>query len=76
MLLKAPTGCGSVSFGGQEYPVVEGLVEVPAEAAAVLLEPGWGFEAAAEIPPGPPLAKGGEEAAPSKTDNRKPKTGS
>lgn len=59
MFLKAPEGCGSVSFAGQEYPVQDGLVEVPDEAQ-VLLEPGYGF---VQIPPEP------------KTENQKPKTG-
>jgi hypothetical protein len=42
MKLKAPKGCGSVSFEAQEYPVVKGVVEVP-DAAQVFLEPGYGF---------------------------------
>jgi len=64
MRLKAPEGCGSVSWGGQSYPVVKGVVDVPDEARE-LLEPGWGFTPA-------PV----ESEAPSqKTENRKPKTG-
>jgi hypothetical protein len=43
MRLKAPKGCGSVSFDGKSYPVVEGVVEVPDEAAAEFTQPGWGF---------------------------------
>jgi hypothetical protein len=62
MKLKAPWGCGSVSFGGREYPVVEGVVEVPDEAA-VLLEPGWGFTLTHLKEP---------EAPGPKTGNRKP----
>jgi hypothetical protein len=42
MKLKAPKGCGAVSFEGQEYPVVKGAVEVPDEAT-VFLEEGYGF---------------------------------
>ena len=48
MKLKAPEGCGGVSFDGREYPVVEGYVEVPDEAAAELTQPGWGFTPAPE----------------------------
>ena len=43
MKLKAPEGCGGVSFDGQEYRVKDGIVEVP-DQAAVFLEPGYGFE--------------------------------
>jgi hypothetical protein len=42
MKLKAPEGCGAVSFDGQNYPVVNGVVEVPDEAK-VLLAPGYDF---------------------------------
>jgi hypothetical protein len=42
MKLKAPKGCGGVSFGGRNYPVAKGVVEVPDEAT-VFLEPGYGF---------------------------------
>lgn len=66
MKLKAPEGCGGVSFDGREYPVVKGVVEVP-DAAVEFLEPGWGFTPA-------PAAAGDETAAP-KTENGKRKTG-
>jgi hypothetical protein len=42
MKLKAPRGCGGVSFQGKNYPVVKGVVEVP-DQALVFLEPGYGF---------------------------------
>ena len=61
MLLKAPKGCGGVSHGGQSYPVIDGMVKVPDEAAAELTQPGWGFTPAQIEQP--------------KTENRKPKTG-
>ena len=43
MLLKAPKGCGGVSWGGQSYKAVDGVVEVPEEAAAEFTQPGWDF---------------------------------
>jgi hypothetical protein len=61
MKLKAPEGCGGVSWDGINYPVVNGVVEVPDEAQE-FLEPGWGFTRITE----PEL----------KTENRRPKTGS
>lgn len=63
MKLKVPKGCGSVSWRGQEYPVVKGVVEVPGEARE-LLEPGWGFTLSVE--------DSAEMSAPPKTENRKP----
>jgi len=65
MKLKAPKGCGSVSFGGQEYPVVDGVVEVPDEAS-VLLEPGWGFTLAPVDPPKTPKGPQAGTPAPHK----------
>ncbi|MFZ0051850.1 MAG: hypothetical protein WAK96_08725 [Desulfobaccales bacterium] len=41
--LKAAPNMGGVSYGGQEYPLVEGCLEVPEEAAQELLGFGWGF---------------------------------
>ena len=37
------TGAGSVSFGGVEYPVVDGVVDVPGEAAVELLSHGFEY---------------------------------
>jgi hypothetical protein len=50
MKLKAPKGVGAVSFEGQSYPVIKGMVEVPDEAV-VFLEPGYGFTQVAEAEP-------------------------
>jgi len=45
--LKAPEGCGNVSFQGQEYVADKnGIVDVPAEAAESLTS--FGFEAVVE----------------------------
>lgn len=66
MKLKAPKGCGGVSFEGQEYPVVKGVVEVP-NVAQVFLEPGYGFTLIAGPDPKEPEPE---------TENQKPKTGS
>jgi|WetSurMetagenome_2_1015567.scaffolds.fasta_scaffold99635_2 hypothetical protein len=53
MKLKVPKGCGAVSFDGQEYPAVKGVVEVPDEAQE-FLEPGWGFTMISEpVKPAP-----------------------
>jgi hypothetical protein len=53
MKLKAPKGCGAVSFDGQEYPVVKGVVELP-DQAQVFLEPGYGFTMISEpVKPAP-----------------------
>ncbi len=50
MKLRVPEGCGGVSFGGREYPVKDGLVEVPDEAA-VFLEEGYGCAPVTEPEP-------------------------
>ncbi len=42
MILKAPDGVGAVGFEGKNYPVKDGVVEVP-DAATILLEPGYDF---------------------------------
>jgi hypothetical protein len=62
MKLKAPKGCGGVSYQGRSYPVVDGLMEVPDEAAAEFTQPGWGFT------PAPPKPEVPEQKT-------KPKTG-
>jgi hypothetical protein len=66
--LKADPDAGGVSYGGQEYPLVRGCVEVPEEAALVLLGCGWGFTLAGGKPdtqPAPAASPGnGEPAAP------------
>jgi len=36
--LKAPAGCNAVSLGGREYPVTNGIIEVPRNLAAHLLD--------------------------------------
>jgi hypothetical protein len=66
MKLKAPKGCGGVSWDGRNYKVVDGVVEVPDEAAAEFTQPGWGFT---------PAPVDGETSAPRKTENGKRKTG-
>lgn len=58
MKLKAPKGCGGVSFEGQEYPAVKGVVKVPDEAV-IFLEPGYGFIQVFE-----PEVKGSQAEAP------------
>ena len=63
MKLKAPKGCGGVSFEGQEYPVVKGVVEVPDEAQ-VFLEPGYGFTLISEPEPEAKKDKGPQAGAP------------
>lgn len=40
-VLNAPKGATSCSWGGNEYEVVEGLVEVPAEAVHDLQAHGY-----------------------------------
>jgi len=60
MKLKAPEGCGGVSFDGQAYPVVDGQVDVPEAAAAELTQPGWGFSPEA-APEAAPAAKAGKK---------------
>ncbi len=66
--LKGDPNVGGVSYDGKEYPLVKGCVEVPEEAASVLLGRGWGFtlvggkpdmQPVAEAPPG-----NGEPGAP------------
>lgn len=37
------SGAGSVSFNGVEYPVVDGVVDVPGEAAVELLAHGFDY---------------------------------
>ena len=66
--LKADPNVGAVGYGGQEYPVVKGCVEVPEEAAKELLGFGWGFtlasrQPAAEAPQGDNGKPSPEEAA-------------
>lgn len=39
--LKGDPKAGSVSFGGKEYPVKKGIVEVPEEAVAALAAHGF-----------------------------------
>jgi len=63
MKLKAPKGCGGVSFDGQEYPVVKGVVEVPDEAI-VFLEPGYGFTLIAGPEPEEKKDKGPQAGTP------------
>lgn len=41
ILLQAPEGITDCSFGGENYAVVDGVVEVPAEAAASLYQFGF-----------------------------------
>lgn len=41
MKLKAPEGCTGCSFGGQEYKVKKGIVDVPDEALFALREHGF-----------------------------------
>ena len=41
MKMKAPKGCTGCSFGGNEYPAKKGVVDVPDEALAALLEHGF-----------------------------------
>ena len=41
--LKADPNVGGVSYDGQEYPMVKGCIEVPDEAAKVLLALGCGL---------------------------------
>lgn len=61
--LKADPNCGGVSYGGQEYPLVKGCVEVPEEAAKELLSFGWGFTLASRQPaPEAPQGGNGEPA--------------
>jgi hypothetical protein len=39
MKLKPPQGCGAISLGGRRYaPDADGLIEVPEEAAADLIQ--------------------------------------
>jgi len=67
--LKADPNVGGVSYDGQEYPLVKGCIEVPDEAAKVLLALGCGFTLASRQP-APEAPEGGdgepdpEEAAP------------
>jgi len=48
--LKADPGVGGVSYGGQEYPLVKGCLEVPEEAAKELLGGAWGYSLASRQP--------------------------
>ncbi|HZL59441.1 MAG TPA: hypothetical protein VFC38_07045 [Stellaceae bacterium] len=36
--LKAPAGCTAVSLGGREYKVIDGIIEMPRNLAAHLLD--------------------------------------
>ncbi len=64
--LKADPNVGGVSYGGQEYPLAKGCVEVPEEAARELLGFGWGFTIASVQPDMQPAspAQPPEETAP------------
>jgi len=43
--LRAPDGCTSVSLAGREFAVVNGIVAVPAELAAILVHAhGFAYE--------------------------------
>jgi len=57
MKLKAPKGCGGVSFQGRSYTVIDGEVQVP-DAATVFLEPGYGFTQIVAVKPQPETRKG------------------
>ncbi|MBM4301645.1 MAG: hypothetical protein FJ121_08960 [Deltaproteobacteria bacterium] len=70
MKLKAPKGCGNVSFQGQEYPVVKGVVEVPDEAQ-VFLEPGYGFTQIVSPAAPTPETEAPETEAPDKAKAKK-----
>lgn len=62
--LKADPNVGGVSYGGQEYPLVKGCLEVPEEAARELLGFGWGFTLASRQPaPEAPLEASTEQPA-------------
>ncbi len=50
MKLKVPRGCGGLSHGGQHYPAVKGVVEVP-DTATVFLSPGYGCTLISEPAP-------------------------
>lgn len=50
MRVQAPEGISSFSVGGQEYKVVDGIAEVPQEAAGVLVE-SHGFKAISDDDP-------------------------
>lgn len=43
VVLKAPTGVPGASHDGKWYEVKNGLIEVPADAAAALMRPIHGF---------------------------------
>lgn len=54
--LKAPDGHASVGFGGSEYDVRDGIVDVPEEAAVPLRAHGYAVPDAAE-PARPPARR-------------------